>query len=343
MLKLYLTVHGNIDFFFFPKGNSEPLSTIQHVNNSKPKKLNDKTKKSSPEKSPSDSKMKAKKQDPLQRSLDFFRVKEPNRKEPKCPEKTDNKEPSLEKKMSCTPTKGTKKAMVILDKCPQISPVKVKCHGNKITIESLDSSGESGDNDNNTFEIKSKKFRLTPNVKEKTNAFSLLKSPPKAGTKTPESSTQKKTNKKQKKEKNVQKGGKNEAAKTNGSIRTGSTTMAVNLIHIDSSPAKPKTKVAEKKQKNEKKPEKDGIEKSTEKKPGNTTGTKSKVKSKTPGSSKKSSKKSPGVNKSLSERTKKSKVDDATSIIVVEDSQDKPDMDGVSINRVLWLLHSSER
>ena len=250
-----------------------------------------------------------------------------------------------------TPTKVAKEALVILDKCPKISPVKVKCQGGRIMIESMSSSTESDDNEH-SFEIKSKKFRCITTSKEKANAFALLKSP-QTGM---ENSTKMKTGVKQKKEKS-ERGKKEKGKKENkkkkddgkddSSIKNEQKKMdniEIKLINIDESPSKPGSKIPEKK--NEKKREKmeqkqNGNEKCKENKTEEQS--KSKVKSKDSGL-KKSSKKSQGtseankaVKKLLTEKDTKTRENDSSSVIILEDSQDTPDTNTVSLLKHLHV------
>lgn len=333
-------------FFYFSlsvsKANSEPLATIQDVNSSKHKKETEKPKKCSPEKG-SDSKAKSKKVDPLQRSLDCFRVRKPSDaplKSHKKSEEKDNvespKKTEKRENFPVTPTKGAKEALVILDKCPKISPVKVKCKGDSIMVESLSSSTESDENEN-SFEIKTKVFRCTPKSKEKANAFSLLRSP-QAGR---ENSAKKKSVVKQKKEKNAkgkqekeekEKNEKKEDGKSDSSRKNESKKidkMEIKLMRIEDSLSKSSVKTLEKK--NEKKTEK------MEQKIGDSSSTvKTKEKSKDSGS-KKSSKKSSGnsgknkeVKKLIANEETNSKESDISCVVIVEDSQDVPDTNTVS-------------
>lgn len=265
----------------FPKSSSEPLSTIQNVNNSKPKKAiptkTEKQKKISPEKHHSESKTKNKKIDPLQRSLDCFRIQQPNIPIKKCgaaspvkvktnPEQsgrdvsqlkmktTIDKENKLTPKMpkklkkndeetsktteksdsvppsgSTTP-KTTKKssksdninaaspckktqAVIELERCPGISPVKVKHAGDKVMVESLTSDGSG------SYELKNKKAENQSSgvkTKEKKNAFSLLKSASSSSNKSTSSKSLKSLSEKKNKTEKKDKVGKgNSTDKTN--------------------------------------------------------------------------------------------------------------------------------
>lgn len=85
--------------------------------------------------------------------------------------------PKLNKKHnnSVTPSKEAN-AVVELERCPDISPVKVKHVGDKVTIESLSSDGMSNNYEIKANNLSSKNENSATKASKKTNAFSLLKS-----------------------------------------------------------------------------------------------------------------------------------------------------------------------
>lgn len=171
-------------------------------------------------------------------------------------------------------TSNTKEVVVELEKCPELSPVKVKHSGSKVMVEPLRSNSDSYELQQKTMITDSDKSNDTK-PKEKVNAFALLKSSSNSPKLNSSKSAKSASDKKSKTERKGKVGKEESCEKKRGQATATESCNSTDVRIIEKSPKKSKKKGEESaknndenksKEQKEKKNKMDKMKKTAEKK-----------------------------------------------------------------------------